>query len=79
MFKALNYISTPNFSELFHLNESFYGLRSIEPQKLCIPNINSLRFGEGSIRYFDPVIWNSIPAEIRNANTFPSSKKKNRK
>ena len=79
MFKALNDISTPNFSELFHLNESLYGLRSIEPQKLCVPNINSLRFGEGSIRYFGPVIWNSIPAEIRNANTFPSSKKKNRK
>ena len=79
MFKALNDLSTPNFSELFHLNESLYGLRSIEPQKLCIPNINSLRFGEGSIRYFGPVIWISIPEEIRNANTFPSSKKKNRK
>ena len=76
MFKALNDLSTPNSSELFHLNESLNGLRSIGPQKLCIPNINSLRFGKGFIQYFGPVIWNSIPAEIRNANTFPSSKKK---
>ena len=70
MFKALNDLSTPDFSELFQLNESLHDLRSNGPQKLCIRNINSVRFGKGSIRYFGPVIWNSIPAEIRNANTF---------
>ena len=75
MFKALNDLSTPNFSELFQLNVSLYGLRSKEPQKLCIPNINSVRFGKGSIRYFGPVIWNSIPAEIRNADILSSFKK----
>ena len=64
LFKALNDLSTTDFSELFQLNESLYSLRSI-PQKLCIPNINSLRFGKGSIQYFGPVIWNSIPAKIR--------------
>ena len=56
MFKALNDLSTPDFSELFQLNESLYGLRSNGPQKLCIPNINSVRFGKGSIRYFGLVI-----------------------
>ena len=60
MFKALNDLSAPDFSELFQLNESLYGLRSNGPQKLCIPNINSVRFGKGCIRYFGPVIWNSI-------------------
>ena len=79
MFKALNDLSTPDFSELFQLNESLHGLRSNGPEKLCIRNINSVRFGKGSIRYFGPVIWNSITAEIRNANTLSSFKKKNRK
>ena len=79
MFKALNDLLTPDFSELFQLNESLHGLRSNGPQKLCIPNINSVRFGKGSIRYFGPVIWNSVTAEIRNANTLSSFKKKNRK
>ena len=32
MFKALNDLSTPDFSELFQLNESLYGLRSNGPQ-----------------------------------------------
>ena len=79
MFKALNDLSTPDFSELFQLNKSLHDLRSNGPQKLCIRNINSVRFGKGSIRYFGPVIWNSIPAEIRNANTLSSFKKKNQK
>ena len=49
MFKTLNDLSTPDFSELFQLNESLHGLRSNGPQKLCIPNINSVGFGKGSI------------------------------
>ena len=49
MFKALNDLLTPYFSELFQLNESLHALRSNRPQKLCIPNINSVRFGKGSI------------------------------
>ena len=76
MFKGLNDLSTPDFSELFQLDESLYGLRSNGPQKLCIPNINSVRFSKGSIRYFGPMIWNSISAEIKNANTLSSFKKK---
>ena len=46
MFKALNDLLAPDFSELFQLNESLHGLRSNGPQKLCIPNINSVRFGK---------------------------------
>ena len=79
MFKALNDLSTPDFSELFQLNESLYSLRSNGPQKLCIPNISSVWFGKGSIQYFGPVIWNSIPAKIRNAKTLSLFKKKIRK
>ena len=37
MLKALNDLSTPDFSELFQLNESLYGLKSNGPQSktLC--------------------------------------------
>ena len=79
MFKALNDLSAPDFSELFQLNESLYGLRSNGPQKRCIPNIISVRFGKGFVHYFSPVILNSIPAKIRNAKTLLSFKKKKSK
>ena len=49
MFKTLNNLLTPDFSKLFQLIESLYGLRPNGLQKLCIPNINSARFGKGSI------------------------------
>ena len=54
MFKALNDLSTSDFWELFQLNESLYSLSSNWPQKLCIPIINSLRFGKVSIQHFGP-------------------------
>ena len=38
-------------------------------QKLCIPNIDSVRIGKVFVQYFGPVIWNSTPAKIRNAKT----------
>ena len=76
MFKVLNDFSTPDFSELFQLNQSLYGLRSNGPQKLYIPNISSVRFGKGFVHYFGPVIWNSIPTKTRNAKTLLSFKKK---
>ena len=52
MLKALNDLSTPDFSKLFQLNESLYGLRSNGSQKLCISNISSVRFGKGFVHYF---------------------------
>ena len=76
MLKALNDLSTPDFLELFQLNESLYRLWSNGPQKFCIPNMNSVRFDKSSIRYFGPVFWNSIPVEIKNANILSSFKKK---
>ena len=40
IFKALNDLSTPDFLELFQLDESLFRFRSNGPQKLCISNIN---------------------------------------
>ena len=39
------------FFRTISVYESLYGLRSNGPQKLCIPNMNSDRFGKGSIQY----------------------------
>ena len=58
MFKALNDLSATDFSKLFQLNESLYGLRSNGSQKLCISNISSVRFGKGFVHYFGQ--WSGI-------------------
>ena len=58
MLKALNDLSTPDFSELFQLKRVIImaeGQMDLN-QKVCIPNINSARFGKGFFQYFGPVI-----------------------
>ena len=79
MFKALNDLSTPDFSKLFYLNESLYGLRLNGPQKLFVFPISALLDLAKVLFITGPVIWNSIPAKIRNAKTLLSFKKKMRK
>ena len=46
-----------------------YNLRS--GSDLTIPNINTVTKGKNSISYFGSVLWNSIPASIRNIEDCP--------
>ena len=39
-----------------------------------IPHINTVHYGEDSLRYFGPKIWNLIPAEIKQKATNPGFK-----
>ena len=52
-------------------------LGQMDPKNFVLP-ISTLSDFEykGSIQYFGPVIWYSIPAKIRNAKTMSSFKKK---
>ena len=44
MLKALNDLSTPDFSELFQLNESLYGLRPNGPQSKTLLDLIKVLF-----------------------------------
>ena len=54
MFKALNDISNPDFSERFQLNESLYGLMSSGPQKL------SILFPISTLLNLEKVLFNTL-------------------
>ena len=41
-----------------------------------LPQINTVHYGENSLRYFGSIVWNMIPADIKNINTFKGSKEK---
>ena len=41
-----------------------------------IPQINTVLKGSNSIRYYGPVIWNSVPAEIKYVNSLQTFKNK---
>ena len=78
MLKALNDLSTLDFSELFQLNELSLWLKVKWTliKNFVFPISTLLDLVKGFVQYFGPVIWNSIPAKIRNAKTLSSFKKK---
>ena len=68
MYKAVNNLPGGNFSEFFVRNNHNYNLRS--RSELTVPSINTVFKGQTSISHFGSVIWNSIPAELRQINSF---------
>ena len=55
-----------NLSEFFVRNNHNYNLRS--ESELLLPNFNTVFKGQNYIRYFESVIWKSIPFELRKAS-----------
>ena len=74
MSKAVNNLPGGNFSEFFVRNNHNYNLRS--RSELTVPSINTVFKGQKSISYFGSVIWNSIPAKLRERNSFQVFKQK---
>ena len=65
LFKAQKNIAPSILDDLFERNSNGYCLRS--KSDFVIPHIRTVYKGENSVRYLGPVIWNIIPAEIKNS------------
>ena len=64
------------FKDLFHIRDS-YSNRSFS--ELMVPSVNSELNGKNSMRYMGPLLWNSIPIELRNISTLAAFKTKIKK
>ena len=62
------------FSDLFVRNNNTYNTRA--KSDFIIPQINTVLKGSNSIQYYGPVIWNSVPAEIKYINSLETFKNK---
>ena len=70
----MNNLPSGNLGEFFERNNHNYNLRS--RSELIVLSINTVSKGQNSISYFGSVIWNSIPAELREINSFQVLKSK---
>ena len=68
MYKTVNNLPGGNLGEFFVRNNHNYNLRS--RSELTVPSINTVFKGQNSISCFGSVIWNSIPPELREINSF---------
>lgn len=75
IFKCLNYTAPIYLSALVNLYIPNRNLRSSNLGLLFIPNIKT-ELGRRSFSYLAPKLWNDIPIEIRNTNSFWSFKRK---
>ena len=68
IYKAVNILPGGNLKEFFVSNNHNYNLHS--RLELTVPSINTVFKRQNFIRYFGSVTWNSIPAELRQINSF---------
>ena len=68
MYKIKYNFAKTCLKDLFSAVSGNYNLRS--QSNFGGPGINTVFFGANSIRYFESVIWNSLPNDLRNNSDF---------
>ena len=74
LYKVYHNTAQTIFSDLFVRNNNTYNTRA--KSDFIIPQINTVLKRSNSIRYYGPVIWNSVPAEIKYVNSLETFKNK---
>ena len=69
VYKVVNDLSPKYINDLINIKKSSYNFRS--EKKAEVPRVNSTRYGLRSFRSEAPRIWNSLPKELRVAESYP--------
>ena len=73
-YKALNSLAPPYISSLINVYEPPRSLRSSNSYSLVTQKVQSV-FGQRAFSYSAPLLWNSIPLELRLSPSLPVFKK----
>ena len=68
-FKAINNLSPSYTKELLRFRNARYPTRNTNVD-IYVPRVNQVKFGKRSFTYEAPVLWNSLPNEIRTVDNF---------
>ena len=72
-FKAINNLSPEYTKELIRFRNPRYPTRNTNID-IYVPRVNQVKFGERSFKYEAPILWNSLPNEIRTVENFATFK-----
>ena len=61
-------------NEIFKLRKSSTAVRSNYKLNLDVPTVNQVSFGDKSLRYYGPKIWNSLPFHIKSSENLEAFK-----
>ena len=66
IYKLINNINPMYMNKIFKLIKTSRVVRSNYKLNLNVPTINQVSFGDKSLRYFGPKMWNSLPFHIKS-------------
>ena len=69
VYKIVNDLSPKHINDLVNIKKSSYNFRS--EKKAEVPRVNTTRYGLRSFRSEAPRISNSLPNELRVAESYP--------
>ena len=67
IYKSINNMNPTYMNEIFKLRKISRAVRSNYKLNLDVPTINQVSFGDKSLRYYGPKIWNSLPFHIKSS------------
>ena len=68
-YRALQGLAPPYLGELLHPYQSARDLRSADDNLLVVPRTKHVTLGDRAFCHAAPVLWNSLPYQLRNART----------
>ena len=74
MFKVKNGIAPIPFQKLFEETTNSYNLRN--QNTWTLPNTRTVYYGTETIRYRGPLIWDSLPSDLKEVTTIQAFKTK---
>ena len=72
--KSINNINPMYMNKVFKLRETSRAVCSNYKLNLDVPTINQVSFGDKSLRYYGPKIWNSLPFGIKSSENLEAFK-----
>ena len=74
IYKLINNINPMYINEISKLRKTSRAVRSNYKLNLDVPTINQVSFGDKSLRYYGPKIWNSLPCHIKSFDNLQAFK-----
>ena len=74
IYKSINNINPSFMKQIFQLRETNRTVRKQYRLNLCVPKVNQVSYGEKSLRFYGPKIWNSLPLHVKTSDNLKTFK-----
>ena len=74
IYKTINNINPSFMKQIFQLRETNRSVRNQYKLNFTVPKVNQVSYGEKSLRYYGPKVWNSLPFHVKTSENLKTFK-----